>query len=153
MEEFIFGLLFIIMIIILVYLGRDLFGFANNDQERSIPSGALNQNTSKKGVFARCPICNYLVGPGEKVYAQYVKLPDEIIKQSSGRQEKVEKKRVEIQGCDHCLPQTRHCPRCGKELSRRDVVYALLTARTIKEKQKGKKDLLHIEGCINCYKR
>ena len=139
LEYFVFFIIFLVFIIIIYFLGKDLFSSNESvsDKERNRENP---ESGSKKGVFARCPICGYLTGPQESVYAKYIKLPGD-------------KKKVEILGCDNCIDKPRQCPRCKSAMGKRDVGYALLTARTIKEKKKGKNDLLHIEGCMNCYKR
>lgn len=128
-----------LIIIALIFLIFTLFLFVSLGFKSS-PPVLPSVPKKKKGVLHVCPICGHRTGSGERVYAQYLDLPD-------GR------RRVEIQGCDFCIPKQRSCPRCHNVLKKNEIVFALLLPPEKKGESTAKKDRLHIEGCMNCYKR
>lgn len=140
MLDYLVVLLIGVFLIFFLILLNQFFPKAANSQNIDLRKESPK---AKRGSLLVCPICFHRREKGEKVYAKSLPLPDG-------------KTRVEVQGCDYCVPKERKCPRCESVLGKNDVVFGLLIKQSNSPENQltnKPKDRLHIEGCMNCFKR
>jgi len=131
-------LAFVIIGIILLWFGFNLFFGPLSPFYPSLPWSKKKEVKGKPGEAKVCPVCSMLMMKGDllKTVAFPPKKPDDI------------DRIMHIKGCFSCLNNNvpRRCPICNAALTVQDF----LVARIFKRNKK--KDHVHVLGCNRCRK-
>jgi hypothetical protein len=130
-------LIFIIIGLILLWLGFTLFFGPMSPLYPHLPWRKKKNSKTANGKAQICPLCSYKVLKGEQV--KTVVFPPK-----PGSKDCI----MHIKGCYSCLEddKPRKCPVCKTALSREDFLVARMFVRSFQ------KNHIHVLGCNKCRK-